>query len=94
MQQVGAAFGVAVVGILFFLALEQARSAGSTEAAAYAPAFFAASVVGAVGAATAAGLISMLPGAGAWFDDRAQNPTPANLACCSVEVSGNRDSCG
>lgn len=61
MQQVGGAFGVAVVGILFFSALEQARSAGSTEAAAYAHAFLAASVYGAVGAAAAAGLISMLP---------------------------------
>ena len=43
MQQVGGAFGVAAVGILFATVLTHARGAGATEAGAYAGAFAAAS---------------------------------------------------
>ncbi len=61
MQQVGGAFGVAAVGILFFAALDHARLLGLSGAAAYADAFIAASLYGAVAAAITCALLFILP---------------------------------
>jgi hypothetical protein len=63
MQQVGGAFGVALVGILFATALIHARVAGAAEAEAYARAFAAASgYAGLMGLVILALLLSLQSG--------------------------------
>ncbi|WP_026869259.1 MFS transporter [Inquilinus limosus] len=61
MQQVGGAFGVALVGILFAAVLDRARAAGVGEAVAYARAFAAAAGYGALASLAILGLLSALP---------------------------------
>ncbi|MGO1080384.1 MFS transporter [Inquilinus sp. CA228] len=61
MQQVGGAFGVAVVGILFAAVLDRARAAGAGEAVAYARAFAAAAGFGGLGSLVTLGLLFALP---------------------------------
>jgi predicted MFS family arabinose efflux permease len=52
-QQVGGAFGVAIVGMVFFATLDHARSTGMGEPKAYAEAYAAACLYGAVATAAA-----------------------------------------
>lgn len=60
MQQVGGALGVAIVGILFFAALDHARAGGAAEPTAYAQAFTAAAIYGAAATAITLALLFAL----------------------------------
>ncbi|MEN3381866.1 MAG: hypothetical protein V7608_1910 [Hyphomicrobiales bacterium] len=62
MQQAGGAFGVAVVGLIFFGAVQSMQAAGAVQATAYTTAFALALIYSAVAAAVMTGLLATLPG--------------------------------
>ena len=62
MQQAGGAFGVAVVGLIFFGAVQSMQAAGAVQATAYTTAFALALIYSAVAAAVMTGLLAALPG--------------------------------
>jgi hypothetical protein len=62
MQQAGGAFGVAVVGLIFFTAVQQMQAAGAVQATAYTTAFALALIYSALAAAVMTGLLVVMPG--------------------------------
>jgi EmrB/QacA subfamily drug resistance transporter len=62
MQQAGGAFGVAVVGLIFFGAVQASQAAGTPQATAYTTAFGLALIYSSVAAAVMTGLLVALPG--------------------------------
>jgi hypothetical protein len=61
MQQAGGAFGVAIVGLIFFGAVQAMQAAGAVPATAYTTAFALALIYSAVAAAVMTGLLVALP---------------------------------
>jgi hypothetical protein len=62
MQQAGGAFGVAVVGLIFFGAVEAMQASGVPLATAYTTAFAIALIYNVVAAAVMTGLLVAMPG--------------------------------
>jgi EmrB/QacA subfamily drug resistance transporter len=62
MQQAGGAFGVAVVGLIFFGAVQASQAAGTPQATAYTTAFALALIYSSVAAAVMTGLLVASPG--------------------------------